>query len=372
LVVSQLAERTPHRRGRWLSGAIAGLLLLAAVAVVLANRDGRNARKRHLGDTAHATSLAIVTRGSLFSQLTSNGTLTYATQSYGSPYTIVNQESGTFSALPLPGRVISRGQVVYRVSNRPVILLYGSTPVYRSIFEGAVGPDVQQLNENLVALGCATRSELSPSSDYFGVETADALDRLQERLGEEATGSLEEGQAVFLPGRIRIASIRATLGTRAARALPIALATATRREVVTDLDASDQTEVAVGDRAEVTLPTGRATPGVVSAIGTVIGSGASGPTVPVYIKLERSGAAGRFTQTPVQVAITTATIKRAMIVPVDALLARPDGRYAIETVNPGGLHELVGVTLGTFDDADGSVQVAGSLRPGERIVVPDV
>jgi hypothetical protein len=231
---------------------------------------------------------------------------------------------------------------------------------------------VQQLNQNLVALGCATRSELVPSSDYFGAETADALDRLQVRLDEEPTGSLEEGQAVVLPGKIRIAAVRATLGARAAPAVPIALATATTREVIMDLDASDQTAVAVGDRAEVTLPTGRATPGVVSAIGSVIGSGASGPTVPVYIKLKRSGAAGRFTQTPVQVAITTATIKRAMIVPVDALLARSDGRYAVETVNSGGLHELVGVTLGTFDDADGNVQVAGSLRPGERIVVPDV
>ncbi|HEX3803316.1 MAG TPA: hypothetical protein VHV75_10795 [Solirubrobacteraceae bacterium] len=47
----------------------------------------------------------------------------------------MNQESGTL------------------VSDRPVILLYGTTPVYRSLLEGDAGPDVEQLNENLVALG---------------------------------------------------------------------------------------------------------------------------------------------------------------------------------------------------------------------------
>jgi hypothetical protein len=32
----------------------------------------------------------------------------------------------------------------------------------------------------------------------------------------------------------------------------------------------------------------------------------------------------------------------------------------------------VAVTFGTFDDADGLVQVTGDLQAGERIVVPNV
>ena len=53
------------------------------------------------------------------------------------------------------------------------MLLYGSTPAYRTLSEGAsasdvTGADVSELNADLVALGYATRAELSPASDYFG------------------------------------------------------------------------------------------------------------------------------------------------------------------------------------------------------------
>ena len=57
---------------------------------------------------------------------------------------------------------------------------------------------------------------------------------------------------------------------------------------------------------------------------------------------------------------------------VDALSARSGGRYAVETVDSHGLHHLVPVTLGAFDDADGEVQVTGELQAGEQIVVPNV
>jgi hypothetical protein len=266
--------------------------------------------------------------------------------------------------------MIARGQVLYRVSNGPVVLLYGDTPVYRSLFEGDTGPDVRQLNRNLVALGFATRSDFESDPDYFSADTAYALERLQVKLHEDETGALIDGQAVFLPGRIRISEVHATLGANAAPGVPIAIATSTRREAVVDLDASEQTEVSVGDRAQITLPSGQTTPGVVSAVGTVASSGPSGPTLPVYVKLERPQAARTLDQAPVQIEITTATIKHAMIVPINALMARSGGTYAVETVNARGLHRLESVTLGMFDDADGTVQVVGDLYSGERIVVP--
>jgi hypothetical protein len=59
------------------------------------------------------------------------------------------------------------------------------------------------------------------------------------------------------------------------------------------------------------------------------------------------------------------------VVPVDALLALAGGGYAIEVVGPGGVHHLVAVSTGLFDDADGLVQVTGNgLAAGQRIVVP--
>jgi peptidoglycan hydrolase-like protein with peptidoglycan-binding domain len=267
--------------------------------------------------------------------------------------------------------VIARAQVFYRVSDDPVILLYGSTPVYRSLYEGDTGPDVRQLNANLVALGYATSSELDPNSDYFSYETAYALEQLQDKLGEDETGSLGEAQAVFLSGQLRIASVGATLGTNAGPGSLIMQATSTNRQVVVDLDASEQTEVTVGQSAQITLPDGQATPGVVASIGTVAGGG-SNPTLPVYITLRHPKAAGTLNQAPVTLEITTAKVKRALIVPIDSLLALSGGGYAVETVRAGGVHKLVAVSLGTFDDAAGTVQITGDLKAGERIVVPNI
>ena len=70
------------------------------------------------------------------------------------------------------------------------------------------------------------------------------------------------------------------------------------------------------------------------------------------------------------VSITTGSVKNALVVPVNALLALASGGYAVE-VAAGGAHHLVGVQLGLFDDADGLVQIiGGGLTPGTRVVVP--
>ncbi|MBU6515939.1 MAG: peptidoglycan-binding protein, partial [Acidobacteria bacterium] len=60
-----------------------------------------------------------------------------------------------------------------------------------------------------------------------------------------------------------------------------------------------------------------------------------------------------------------------LVVPVDALLAQSSNGYAVEVVGVNGIHHLVPVTLGLFDDADGMVQVSGTgLAVGQRVVVP--
>ena len=48
------------------------------------------------------------------------------------------------------------GDELYRVDDNPVLLLCGLTPAYRSLSKGARGPDVAELNANLVHLGYAT------------------------------------------------------------------------------------------------------------------------------------------------------------------------------------------------------------------------
>ena len=69
--------------------------------------------------------------------------------------------------------------------------------------------------------------------------------------------------------------------------------------------------------------------------------------------------------------ITTATVRNVLAVPVSALLALAGGGYAVENVEPSGVHRLVAVGVGLFDDAAGMVQVSGNeLTAGQRIVIP--
>ena len=368
-----------RRRGR--VAVACALLVVATAAAALAISDpfgGGGVTRPGASASAGQTALASVREGPLSSQVNASGTLASAGRHDGSSYSVVNQASGDYSALPSIGQVTRQGQVLYRVAGNPVVLLCGNTPVYRAISEGDTGPDVRELNADLVALGYATRSELDPTSDYFGSETAYALEQLQSSLGEIETGSLALGQAVFLPAPVRITSVTATLGAGAAPGAPVAQATSTRRQVQVNLDASQQSSVRVGDRAQVTLPDNQVTPGVVSRIGTVAsssgsnssGSGSSGATIPISITLRHPRDAGRLDQAPVQVTIITAGVQNALIVPVTALLAQAGGSYAVETVDSRGAHRLVPVTVGMFDDADGLVQVSGKLSAGEQVVVP--
>jgi hypothetical protein len=173
---------------------------------------------------------------------------------------------------------------------------------------------------------------------------------------------------VFLPSAIRVTTVPASLGAPAAGA--VLAATSARHVVTIALDAAQQSQVKTGDKVTITLPTGRATPGVVASVGKVATTG-NNPTITVTVTLNHPKAAGALDQAPVTVSITTASAPNALVVPVGALLARAAGGYAVEEVSPGGRHHLVPVTLGLFDAAAGLVQVSGpGLAAGQRIVVP--
>jgi Putative peptidoglycan binding domain len=364
------------------------LLVLAVVVAAVVGLDGADAAgvfrspAPAVSNGGYSTGTALVTRGSLTEQTQEDGTLGDA----GS-YTVVlpggspGSGPGTFTWLPSAGQTIRQGQQVYQVSGSPVVLLYGNVPAYRDLAGGMTGADVTELNTDLVTLGYATEAALGPASgwDYFGAETAYALGLLQAHLGLTVTGTLPLGQAVFLPGAIQVTSLGTGVvpGAPASSGAVVLSASSLTPVVTADLDASLQTEVAIGTRVSVTLPDGSSTQGVISQVSTAAAassspgsSGGSGaPTITVVVSLTDPAAAGNLTQAPVEITFTTGSVRNVLIVPVDALLAQPRGRYAVEVTGPGG-HHLVTVTPGVFDDAAGTVQVTGNLTPGQRVVVP--
>ena len=328
---------------------------------------------------ATATSLADVTKQRASSRISLDATL-----GYSGTYDIMNQRKGTYTWLPAVGDVIEHGGIVSRVDGEPVVLLSGSVPAYRSLTKGMSGDDVTELNAELVALGYATRSQLDPASKTFTAATVTALEKLQAHLGTDQTGRLDLGQAVFLPEAIRVTSVKGTLGASVAPT-PVLTATSTTRDVEIALDPVQQGRVKVGDAVTVTLPDDRKVDGEIRSVGTVAtqkaaadGGGSGGgsgsdkdSTIEVHVSLKDPAATGSVDQAPVKVAVTTQTVDDALTVPVTALLALAGGGYGVEVVGADGVHHLVGVELGVFDDTSGRVQVTGSgIEAGQHVVVP--
>jgi hypothetical protein len=363
-----------RRRALWVIGVV--VVLAAAGVAVAITKPFTSGGASHPGvvDNADPTGLQTVTRQDLSEQTQVSATLGYA----GS-YSVVNQAQGTVTELPVVGQVVSQGQVLYEVNGAPVVLLYGNTPAYRSLSEGTstavTGTDVAELNAGLVALGYVTSAEIPSGTDEFTYWTKVGVEKLQGALGVTENGTLALGEAVFEPSAVRVTTISATLGGAAQPEQPVLTATSTTRQVSIALDADQQSEVAVGDKVTITLPNNETTPGVISSVGSVATAGQNGgsPTITVLVNPTDPAATGDWDQAPVNVTITTGSVTNALVVPVDALLAQTDGGYAVEVVGTDGIHHLVAVTLGLFDDGDGLVQVIGtSLMAGQQVVVPNL
>jgi hypothetical protein len=364
-------RRVPRHRARKGTAAAAGVVVIAgAAAAVVALHPFGSAGNADAGTAGGVTppAVAAVTRQSLAEQ-----TQVSATLDYTGGYSVLGRVGGTITWLPAAGQVIGQGQVLYRVDDgTPVFLLYGQVPAWRTLHEGLTGEDVEQLNHDLVALGYASSAYIAELGwNYFSWETMYGLQQLQEALGLPPTGRLTLGQAVFLPSAIRVTTLPASLGSAASGT--VLTATSTRQMVAIQLDTAQESEVAVGDKVSITLPDSQVIPGVVSAIGAVAtaSSGGGSPTIPVEVTPSDAAAIRQLVDAPVEVNITTASVSNVLVVPVDALVALPDGGYAVQVVGARGTEHLVPVSLGMFDDASGVVQVSGAgLTVGQHVVVP--
>jgi hypothetical protein len=349
----------------------AALIAAAAVAVAIIVPLTERSHSGVVVDNKYPTSLFTLTRRNLSQQ-----TNVPATLGYSGDFSVINQESGIVTAVPTLGETVTQGTVLYRVSGAPVLLLLGPTPGYRRLSQGMTGDDVAQLNSNLVALGYANRAQIPPSSTTFTYWTAVAVNKLHSAFGEPQTSMLSLGQVVFLPAAIRITAVQSVAGAAIVPGQPVLSGTSTSRCVSIALDASEQSEVAVGDNVVISLPNGRTTPGVISAVGSVAVAPASGgsdtsSTITVLVAPSDPSATGTWDQAPVNVAISTGSAHDVLAVPVDALLSQTGGSYAVEVAGHEGARRLISVRPGLFDDAEGMVQVSGpELSAGMRVVVP--
>jgi hypothetical protein len=352
--------------------------LIGALALTLGGLLIQDASSQTAGASSTAgTGTTRVVRRDLISRQQVSGTLGY--QDY--TRTVTNELSGIVTAAAAEGAIVSRGRALYAVDEIPVTLLYGTVPAYRTLAKGVSdGPDVEQLQKNLLALGFGRGTVTTNGT--FDWATEWAVKHWQASLGLKQTGEVTLGQTVFLPSAARIKTQQASVGAAVAPGMSVVDVSSPTRIVSVNLDASMQTQVKTGDAVQITLPNGAITTGRVASIARVArlgnageggaGSGSSssgGATVTVTVSLDHPEATGSLDQAPVQVGITTQSAKGVLAVPVDALLAQTGGGYAVE-VDRAGHRTLVPVRVGLFDDSD-YVQISGSgIAVGMRVVVP--
>jgi hypothetical protein len=283
---------------------------------------------------------------------------------------------GTITGLPTVGSVVDRGQSLLEVDGEPVPLLLGDRPLWRTLGPGVEdGPDVAQLEANLVALGVVTADELTVDEAWTSA-TTDAVEEWQESLGLEETGSVSPGDLVFLPAAVRVVDHPTPVGGSSSGT--VLEVSGTTSAVTIDLEASRRELVAVDQPVEVELPDGTVLPGTVTSVASVATAAESDdpnastdPTIEVTVRLDEAVPGGTFDEAPVVVRVVTSAAEGVLAVPVDALMALAEGGYAVERVGtgPDGASELVAVELGAF--ADGWVEVTGDVAEGDQVEVPE-
>jgi hypothetical protein len=380
--------RASRRRGRTTGVAIS----IGAAGVAAGVLAGTLAlRPAHQASTSQPTiSTAPVVRTDLVNTVQVNGELDYA----GS-YAMDNQQAGTaYTWLPAEGTVISRGRTLYEVDGTPVTLFYGERPEWRSLSEGVTqGPDVAQLDQNLIALGYGAYLTIS---DYYTGATAYAVELWQEARGLPVTGTVPLGQVAFAPGPLRVTSLTPTLGGTPTPGAPVLTATSPDPVVMALVPVTQEYLVHVGNQVTVTLPDGvTTTQGTVTAVSSVAttggvataggngplgagqsssgppgGNSGSGPdSVTLTVSLTHPQAAGNLDQAPVTVNIVSARAASVLAVPVSALVALAGGGYAVDVIGAHDASHLVPVSTGLFSNT--LVQVSGpGLATGQEVEVP--
>ena len=372
-----LPEVRRRHPGRWLLAGLVAVALAGAGATALELRQAPAAQDAN-PDLPPAT--APVTRQTLLDTQDEPGTL-----GYGAAYPVDSVPSGTLTWIAAAGATVTRGHPLLAVDTRPVVLLYGWLPMYRTLSIGSEGDDVRELEQNLAALGYGG---FTVDGDYTWA-TAYAVDVWQHDLGVPETGTVAPDAVLVAPGAVRVTDPQ-PLGSRSGPGRPVLSYTGTTRLVTVDLPVADQRLARVGGTVTVALPGGTAS-GTVGSVGTVATLPSAAPgatpdpsaaTVPVTVTLTAtaasagaspvggagSDAGGGLDGAPVTVTFTAARHADVLTVPVAALLALAEGGYGVQVVD-GGRSRIVAVHTGLF--AAGRVEVsAPGLTAGTLVGVP--
>ena len=353
--------RRNRRRARPAAGVGGAALVIAAGTVAAVGFGDSDASTPARGDLPPATTT--VTRTTLTQTETVAGSLGYGDAAVVKARATTDE---TVTWLPATGATISRGKPVFKANNDPVVLLYGSAPLYRTLQPGTEGADVKLVEQNLSALGY----DGFTVDDEYTSATADAVRDWQEDLGLPETGTVVPGQVVVAPGRIRVTEHQLAAGDPANG--PVLTHTGTTRIVTVHLDVAKQQLAKKGVAASVKLPDGTQVKGTVASVGTVATTSGTDnqqtTTIDVTVTVADQKALGSLDEAPVDVILQAEQRRDVLAVPVNALVGLAEGGYGLQVVD-GSTTRYVAVKTGMF--AGGKVEVTGGgVTDGLVVGVP--
>lgn len=180
-----MTAQTQGRGGRtiWIIAGVAVLALVAGIVLGRFVKSPAQAASEAAPPTAGPVSVPVELR------TLSNDVVLRADVTYDDPTSVTVETGGidgpaiVTGQIPEVGANVEAGSVILEIMGRPVILLPGELPTYRTIRAGSTGPDVLQLKEALAAIGLEPGDVTS--SDYDAA-TASALGALYARIGYPA------------------------------------------------------------------------------------------------------------------------------------------------------------------------------------------
>jgi peptidoglycan hydrolase-like protein with peptidoglycan-binding domain len=137
---------------------------------------------------------------------------TTATLGFTTSATVSSPIAGTVTSVVAGGDTVDAGTVVATIDGAPVVAMIGDIPSYRDLSTSSSdGADIRQLELNLVQLGFDPDHDIVIDESY-DTATKTAVTAWEDSLGLTGDGKITEGELVFIPGRLLVDTISATVG----------------------------------------------------------------------------------------------------------------------------------------------------------------
>lgn len=135
--------------------------------------------------------------------------------------TVFGGLAGVVTDAPDQGVVVKAGDVLYDVNTAPVVILYGDTPVYRTIDRRTSdGEDIMFVEQSLVVLGYDPDGDIEIDEEFTSATRA-AIELLQGDIGAEVDGGFSLGEMLFAPGPTYVAEALVGVGDQVQFGQPV-------------------------------------------------------------------------------------------------------------------------------------------------------